>query len=98
MLLAALVAVTSFAQDVKQRQIAPSQMVTKTLQATPSIKPFQAISKAQVAKTTALKAKKAPKKAGLSDVEWPLTATIWWNARFLTRQQKPPLTWLICPQ
>ena len=74
MLLAALVAVTSFAQDVKQRQIAPSQMVTKTLQATPSIKPFQAISKAQVAKTTALKAKKAPKKAGLSDVEWPLTA------------------------
>ena len=74
MLLAALVAVTSFAQDVKQRQIAPSQMVTENLQATPSIKPFQAISKAQVAKTTALKAKKAPKKAGLSDVEWPLTA------------------------
>lgn len=74
MLLAALVAVTSFAQDVKQRQIAPSQMVTKTLQATPSIKPFHAISKAQVAKSTALKAKKAPKKAGLTDVEWPLTA------------------------
>ena len=73
MLLAALVVVTSFAQDVKQRQIAPSQKVTEPLQGTPGIKPFQAVSKAQVAKTTALKAKKAPKKAGVTDVEWPLT-------------------------
>lgn len=74
MLLAALVAVTSFAQPVKRQPLAMQQQTLT--QSTPSIKPFQTVAKSQATKTTALKAKKAPKKVGLSDITWPMTAIV----------------------
>ena len=74
MLIAALVAVTSFAQPVKKQQMTFNQSPTE-LQRTPSLKPFQTVAMPQTAKATALKAKKAPKKAfNLADVEWPINA------------------------
>ncbi len=72
MLLAALVAVTSFAQPAKRQPLSMQQ--TTELQRTPSIKPFQAVAQPQTGKVAALKAKKAPKKAGIGDISWPLEA------------------------
>ncbi len=75
MLIAALVAVTSFAQPVKKQQMTFNQSPTE-LQRTPSLKPFQTVAMPQTAKATALKAKKAPKRLSTS-LMWSGPSTPW---------------------